>query len=94
MLVLADQLRAQYDIEELSTPISTRGLVAFIDNAKAFGIDFAITSYVNGFDKDERGGVRLACDTHKFNIANELGIKVIQPSQVDSEQEVFTVGAL
>ena len=94
LLVLADQLRAQYDIEELSTPISTRGLVAFIDNAKAFGIDFAITSYVNGFDKDERGGVRLACDTHKFNIANELGIKVIQPSQVDSEQEVFTVGAL
>jgi hypothetical protein len=74
LLVLADQLRAQYDVEEIVTPISTRGLVAFIANAKRFGIDFAITSYVNGFDKDERAGVRLACETHKFNIASELGL--------------------
>ena len=76
LLTLADQLRAQYDVEEIATPISTRGLVAFVSNAKTFGIDFAITSYVNGFQKEERAGVRLACETHKFNIANELGLSV------------------
>ena len=76
LLDLAYQLRAQYDTEEITTPISTRGLVDFIANAKHFGIDFAITCYVNGFEKEERGGVRLACETHKFNIANELGLSL------------------
>lgn len=76
LLDLAYQLRAQYDTEEITTPVSTRGLVDFIANAKHFGIDFAITCYVNGFEKEERGGVRLACETHKFNIANELGLSL------------------
>lgn len=88
LLTLADQLRVQYDIEEIATPISTRGLVDFISNAKHFGIDFAITCYVNGFDKEERGGVRLACETHKFNIASELGLSLVSPT---SETESFEV---
>jgi hypothetical protein len=73
LLTLADQLREQYEKEEISTPISTRSLVAFINNANNFGVNFAITSFTNGFHKDERGGVRLACETHKDNIAQELG---------------------
>ena len=73
LLTLADQLREQYEKEELSTPISTRALVAFIHNANKFGVNFAITSFVNGFHKDERSGVRLACETHKDNIAEALG---------------------
>ena len=73
LLTLADQLREQYEKEEISTPISTRALVAFIKNAEQFGVNFAITSFVNGFHKDERGGVRLACETHKDNIAEALG---------------------
>jgi hypothetical protein len=88
LLDLAYQLRTQYDIEEISTPISTRGLVDFISNAKHFGIDFAVTCYVNGFDKEERGGVRLACETHKFNIASELGLSLASPV---SESESFEV---
>jgi MoxR-like ATPase len=86
LLTLADQLREQYDKEELSTPISTRSLVAFMDNAKAFGVDFAITSFINAFNKDERSGVRLALETHKHNIADELGVKVS-----DHESELFEV---
>lgn len=86
LLALADQLREQYDKEELSTPISTRSLVAFMDNAKAFGVDFAITSFINAFNKDERSGVRLAFETHKHNIADELGVKVS-----DHESELFEV---
>lgn len=88
LLTLADQLRAQYDVEEIATPISTRALVAFIDNAKTFGVDFAISSYVNGFQKEERAGVRLACETHKFNIASELGLVVLP------ETENFTTEVL
>lgn len=72
LLTLADQLRDQYLKEEISRPISTRSLVAFRDNASKFGVDFAISSFVNGFDKDERGGVRLACETHKHNLVTDL----------------------
>lgn len=73
LLTLADQLREQYAKEELTTPISTRSLVSFMDNATKFGVDFAIMSFVNGFNKDERAGVRLACETHKENIADFFG---------------------
>lgn len=76
VLTLADQLRQQYEKEELSNPISTRGLVDFVANANRFGLDFAITSFVNGFNKDERGGVRLACETHKENIALDMGASI------------------
>ena len=74
VLNLADQLRDQYDKEEISSPISTRSLVSLVKNAKRFGTDFAITSFVNGFNKDERNGVRLACETHKDNIEQDLGL--------------------
>jgi MoxR-like ATPase len=73
VLMLTAQLRAQYEKEELSNPISTRGLVDFVNNAQRFGLDFAISSFVNGFNKEERGGVRLACETHKENIAIDMG---------------------
>jgi len=76
LLTLADQLRTQYDKEEISNPISTRWLVDFVNNATRFGLDFAISSFVNGFSKEERGGVRLACETHKENIANDMGISI------------------
>lgn len=85
LLTLADQLRDQYDKEEISNPISTRSLVAFVANAKNFGMDFAIMSFVNGFNKDERNGVRLACETHKDNIAIDLGLltKISHPVNKD-----------
>lgn len=92
LLSLADKLREMYDQEELSTPISTRSLVAFMSNAKRFGIDFAIASFCNGFNKEERGGVRLACDTFKENIASELGLSYVSHPDNDSfsTEPVFT----
>jgi len=84
LLTLADQLREQYEKEELTSPISTRSLVDFMKNARTFGIDFAITSFVNAFHKEERGGVRLACETHKELIATDMGVKII--SHPDNEQ--------
>ncbi len=88
LLTLADQLRDSYDKEELNTPISTRALVAFVKNAKTFNVDFAINSFVNGFDKEERNGVRLACETHKDNIAHELGL--IDKPTFNNDNETFT----
>jgi len=84
LLSLADNLREMYEKEEISTPISTRSLVAFIKNAKRFGVDFAIASFCNGFNKEERGGVRLACDTFKENISTELGLAYVSHPDNDS----------
>lgn len=87
LLTLADQLREQYDKEEITNPISTRALVSFVSNAKQFGMDFAIMSFVNSFNKEERNGVRLACDTHKDNISQDLGL-LTKPSHPTSPDEV------
>lgn len=74
LLEMATQLRKQHDNREIATPISTRSLVAFIQNAKEFGMDFATYSYINTFAEAERGAVRLVVETHRFNIAQELGL--------------------
>ena len=73
LLEVAGRLRTSFDREELLTPISTRSLVAFMENARNLGIDYAIYSYVNGFHESERNAVRLAVETAKANIAADLG---------------------
>jgi hypothetical protein len=89
ILNLADQLRDQYDKEEISSPISTRSLVSLVKNAKRFGTDFAIGSFVNGFNKDERNGVRLACETHKDNIEQDLGLSTIKVAIANEAPEQY-----
>jgi len=84
---LAHKLRDQYDREEISTPISTRGLVAFQKNAVGLGLNLAIASYVNGFDKDERSAVRMSIETMKVNIARDLGLVVDTPDVDNSTVE-------
>jgi len=90
LLELAGKLRDQYDREEISTPISTRGLVAFQKNAVGLGLNLAIDSYVNGFDKDERGAVRMSIETMKVNIARDLGLAVDVPDVDTSTVEEMT----
>ena len=85
ILNLADQLRDQYDKEEISSPISTRSLVSLVKNAKRFGVEFAINSFVNGFNKEERNGVRLACETHKDNIEQDLGVAPAKVAPIANE---------
>lgn len=84
LLVLADKLRDQFEKDEITTPISTRSLVQYVKNAKRFGIDFASTSFVNGFNKEERSAVRLSVDTFKDNIASELNISI--PTHPDTDR--------
>lgn len=78
LLDMANQLRAEFDKGTIATPISTRNLVAFADNAKALGMDFASYCYINSFEGDEeRSAVRLLLTTHRDNIATDFGLAVV-----------------
>jgi MoxR-like ATPase len=75
LLEIADKLRVMADKGEIDTPISTRSLVALVNNSKQIGIDYAIASYVNGFLDDEKEAVKLVMETAKSTISSELGVK-------------------
>ena len=90
LLELATNLRAAFDKEEIVTPISTRSLVAFMENATELGIDYAVYSFLNGFHESERNAVRLAVETRKANIAADLGQDVEVLKQQPDEKVVFT----
>lgn len=74
LLEIVEKLRTMSDKGEIDTPISTRSLVAFTNNAKLLGIDYAVASYVNGFLDDEKEAVKLVMDTAKSGIATDLGL--------------------
>lgn len=74
LLVMANQLRDEFNKGTINTPISTRNLVAFADNVKSLGMDFATYCYINSFEGDEeRSAVRLLLTTHRDNIAIDFG---------------------
>ena len=89
LLEMAEQLRAQHTSKALTTPISTRSLVAFLENAKTFGLDFATYSYINTFNGEtEKSAVRLVIETHRENIAKAMGLDSTLPTY----SEVTEVG--
>lgn len=68
VLDLAAKLRQQFDNDELETPVSTRGLCAFMHNMEKLGYDFAVYSYLNKFAPHEQQAVKLVFDTYAENI--------------------------
>jgi nitric oxide reductase NorQ protein len=76
LLEVANKLRASAEKGELDTPVSTRGLVAFVKNVENLGLDYAVASYINGFLDDEREAVKLVMDTAKANIGAGFGVTV------------------
>jgi MoxR-like ATPase len=86
LLEVANKLREQVYKGELDTPISTRGLIAFVKNTENIGLDYAVSSYVNGFLDDEREAVKLVFDTAKAGISTGFGIAVDVELQLDEEQ--------
>ena len=74
LLSLANKLRESFNREELSTPVSTRSLVAFMENASNLGLDYAIYSFVNGFNDSEKSAVRMNIDIFRANIESDLGV--------------------
>ncbi len=91
LITMANQLRTQFDNEEITTPISTRSLVSLVRNAKQFGIEYALYSYTNKFEIHERNAVKLVCDTHKVNICQDLDIEIAIPQ---SQLEDTTIEAI
>lgn len=75
LLEIAEKLRVMSEKGEIDTPISTRSMVAFVNNARQVNLDYAVSSYVNGFLDDEQEAVRLVIETAKSTIATELGVK-------------------
>ena len=87
LLEVANKLREQVYKGELDTPISTRGLIAFVKNTENIGLDYAVSSYVNGFLDDEREAVKLVMDTAKHGIATDFGITTevtVQSDEVEN----------
>jgi hypothetical protein len=99
LIEMAGQLRDEYNKGTLLTPISTRSLVALVDNANRHGLEYATYSYVNSFEGDEeRSSVRLVVNTHLANIANDLGleapnsaIKQTEKVEVIDDQTIYSV---
>ena len=93
LIELANQLRDQYTNKAISTPISTRSLVAFLENAKQFGLDFASYSYINTFNGDtEKSAVRLVLETHRENIARDMGLSSTLPLLTEQAEVTEGVG--
>jgi MoxR-like ATPase len=91
ILEMAKQLRSNFDLEQIRTPISTRTLQTFVRNSDTLGLEFAIYSYVNTFPQNEQAPVRLVIDTHRANIEREMGIA---PAVVETAPEVLLTPAL
>jgi len=95
LLELVKKLRDQFDLDEITTPISTRGIVAFQKNVLGVNLDFAITSYVNGFAKNERESVRKSIEAYRTQIERELLPHTVkQPTQTETQEHVGTSAGL
>jgi len=74
LLEVANQLREQHERGEIDTPISTRGLEAFVKNVRNVNLDYAIITYLNSFADDEQEAVKLVFDTAKAGISAGFGL--------------------
>ena len=84
---VATSLRSRFEQDEITTPISTRSLLAFYENAQELGLDYAISSYVSTFHSSEQAPVKLVIETSRYNIELDLGIAqpvVAEAPEVDS----------
>lgn len=71
---LLDVARNIRRLDEVRTPVSTRTLVAFIEQVDAFGYDTAAALFTNRFDPIERPSVSRVMEAQGAAIALELGV--------------------
>ena len=89
LITLANQLRDEFDKEALETPISTRKLVAFVNNTKTLGIDYAVSCFVNSFAESERNAVKLVMETHYINLKTDLVEPTTETIKADMQEVVI-----
>lgn len=87
LLDVAKKLRAMAGTE-IRTPVSTNGLIEFLDIAVAFSASFAIANYVAGFEPIEKGAVAKIFDLAKNEIAADVAKLKMRASVVDSGDDV------
>jgi MoxR-like ATPase len=87
VLEMANSLRDRFEQDEIATPVSTRGLVAFMQNMADLGIDYAIYAYLNRFQQHEQASIKLVLDTFRYNIEEASGIA--KPIINESASEVM-----
>lgn len=85
VLEMAKKLRSAFEADEISTPISTRGLVDFMGAIQDFNLDYASYIYVNKFPAREQSAVKLVLQTMKANIERDLGITPATAPATESE---------
>jgi hypothetical protein len=78
----ADAINGLYE-----TPISTRLLKNFVALTNGLGYDFAVESFLNAFNDDERASVKLLLEAHRYDIAKELGVTTKEIITDTNEQE-------
>jgi MoxR-like ATPase len=87
LLNLAKQMRADAINGLYETPISTRLLKNFVALTNGLGYDFAVESFLNAFNDDERASVKLLLEAHRYDIAKELGVTTKEIITDTNEQE-------
>jgi Holliday junction resolvasome RuvABC ATP-dependent DNA helicase subunit len=58
------------------TPISTRLLKTFEKIANGLSYDFAVYNFINNFEPEERGAVKILLESLEHNLKTELGLQV------------------
>lgn len=71
---LARQLREAEAGKKILTPTPTNALMTVIRNAKAFGLDYAVSNFLARYDDSDQQAVRLILAAHRTNIEVDLGI--------------------
>jgi MoxR-like ATPase len=74
LLDLATKLRSAYKRKELSFPVSTRALKAFVMQAQGLNFAFAVRSFLTNFSEKDRPAVTDILHTHADGIAKDLGV--------------------
>jgi len=82
---LAKKLRAAEAAKKILTPTPTNALMAIVANANSLGIEYAISNFLARYDEADQAAVRLALDSHRANIEQDLGLA---PSITIEEAEI------
>ncbi|CAB4124048.1 AAA domain containing protein [uncultured Caudovirales phage] len=75
---LAKELRIGAELEDkFSTPVTTRLLLNFVEQAKGLSFNFAVQSFLNAFPIEEQDALRMLVEVYSSNIATELGASLV-----------------
>lgn len=66
------KLREQHKAGVIETPISTNMGIEFIDIASQLGVDFAVSTFANHFNAEDRNTIANVFDVHKVELTEQI----------------------